>query len=184
MQKFGNPLCGYLDDLRLFFCFVMVVYESIVCSEQLNWALFFRKILQVLQIIQFSRIFCLFEMIFQQKKKNLDNCILFKSFHPPALNALCFLLEHQWMFEPFLIVVFESLSCPQCEKMDLKIIQSLLERVQICKKSLKTEESAGPGRLFWRFLGSFTAQDKQGTHEQPSQNKKTVVDHPGNHTQY
>ncbi len=34
------------------------------------------------------------------------------------------------MFEPFLIVVFESLSCPQCEKMDLKIIQSLLERVQ------------------------------------------------------
>ncbi len=32
----------------------------------------------------------------------------------------CFLLEHQWMFEPFLIVVFESLNCPQCEKMDLK----------------------------------------------------------------
>ncbi len=31
------------------------------------------------------------------------------------------------MFEPFLIVVFESLSCAQCEKMDLKIIQSLLE---------------------------------------------------------
>ncbi len=26
------------------------------------------------------------------------------------------------MFEPFLIVVFESLNCPQCEKMDLKII--------------------------------------------------------------
>ncbi len=24
------------------------------------------------------------------------------------------------MFEPFLIVVFESLNCPQCEKMDLK----------------------------------------------------------------
>ncbi len=37
------------------------------------------------------------------------------------------------MFEPFLIVVFESINCPQCEKMDLKIIQSLLERVQICK---------------------------------------------------
>ncbi len=29
----------------------------------------------------------------------------------------------------FLIFVFESLDCPQCEKMDLKIIQSLLERV-------------------------------------------------------
>ncbi len=24
------------------------------------------------------------------------------------------------MFEPFLIVVFESLNCPQCEKMDVK----------------------------------------------------------------
>jgi len=30
------------------------------------------------------------------------------------------------MFEPFLIVVFKSLNSPQCEKMDLKIIQSLL----------------------------------------------------------
>ncbi len=33
------------------------------------------------------------------------------------------------MFEPFLIVVFESVCCPQCEKMDLKIIQSQLERL-------------------------------------------------------
>ncbi len=31
------------------------------------------------------------------------------------------------MFPPFVIVVNESLSCPQCENMDLKIIQSLLE---------------------------------------------------------
>ncbi len=31
------------------------------------------------------------------------------------------------------IAAYESLSCPQCEKMDLKIIQSLLERVQIHK---------------------------------------------------
>ncbi len=54
-------LCGYLDDLRLFLCFVMVVHESLVCSEQLNWALFFRKILHVLQILQFSSIFCIFE---------------------------------------------------------------------------------------------------------------------------
>ncbi len=30
----------------------------------------------------------------------------------------------------------------------------------------------------------WTAQDKQGTHEQLSQNIKTVVDHPGNDTQY
>ncbi len=49
------------------------------------------------------------------------------------------------MFEPLLIVVFEYLSCHQCEIMDLKIIQSLLERVQICWKA---EESAGPGRFY------------------------------------
>ncbi len=62
-----------------------------------------------------------------------------QKFSPPALNASCVLLEHQWMFEPFLIVVFESLNCPQCEKMDLKIIQSLLERVQICKNAGKLQ---------------------------------------------
>ncbi len=49
------------------------------------------------------------------------------------------------MFEPFLIVVFESINCPQCEKMDLKIIQSLLERVQICQKCWKTAESTERG---------------------------------------
>ncbi len=43
------------------------------------------------------------------------------------------------MFEPFLKVVFESINCPQCEKMDLKIIQSLLERVQICKNAGKLQ---------------------------------------------
>ncbi len=50
--------------------------------------------------------------------------------------------------DSLLIVVFESLNCPQCEKMDLKIIQSLLERVQICRRCWKTEESAGPGGFF------------------------------------
>ncbi len=49
------------------------------------------------------------------------------------------------MFEPSVIVVFESLSCAQCEKMDLKIIQSLLERVKICRRCCKTEESAEHG---------------------------------------
>ncbi len=52
------------------------------------------------------------------------------------------------MFEPFLIVVFESLNCPQCEKMDLKIIQSLLERVKICRRCWKTEGSAGCAGFF------------------------------------
>ncbi len=31
-----NTVCGYLDDPRLFVCFVMVAHESLVCSEQLN----------------------------------------------------------------------------------------------------------------------------------------------------
>ncbi len=98
------------------------------------------------------------------------------------------LLMHRVSFwsisEPYLIVVFESLSCPQYEKMDLKIIQSLLERVQICRRCWKTEESAGHGGIFWRTVLSLTVQNKQGTHEQPSLNKRTLVDHPGNHTQY
>ncbi len=38
------------------------------------------------------------------------------------------------MFESSVLVAYESFSCPRCEKMDLKIIQSLLERVQIHKK--------------------------------------------------
>ncbi len=52
------------------------------------------------------------------------------------------------MFPPFAIVVHESLNSPQCEKMDLKIIQSLLERVQICRKCWKTKECAGAGGFF------------------------------------
>ncbi len=93
-----------------------------------------------------ASIFCCFrravnkwKKIYISTKKKLEIFILFKSFQQPALNASCVLLEHQWMFEPFLIVVFESLNCPQCEKMDLKIIQSLLERVQICKNAGKLQ---------------------------------------------
>ncbi len=66
-------------------------------------------------------------MIFCQNKKNIYIFILFKSFHAPALNA--------WFFESSVIVANESLSCPRCEKMDLKIIQLLLERVQIHKNA-------------------------------------------------
>ncbi len=36
------------------------------------------------------------------------------------------------MFPPFVIAVYESPNWAQCEKLDLKIIQSLLERVHIC----------------------------------------------------
>ncbi len=41
----------------VFFCLVIVVHESLVCSEQLNSLLFFRKILQLPQILWFSSIF-------------------------------------------------------------------------------------------------------------------------------
>ncbi len=43
------------------------------------------------------------------------------------------------MFEASVIDAYESLSCPQCEKIDLKIIQSLLERVQIHKNAEKPQ---------------------------------------------
>ncbi len=51
------------------------------------------------------------------------------------------------MFLPFVIVVYESLSCPQCENMDLKIIQSLLE-------GFKYAEDAGKPRMcrVWRIF--------------------------------
>ncbi len=65
------------------------------------------------------------------------------------------------MFEPFLIVVFESLDCPQCEKMDLKIIQS------VCWKGFKYVKDAGKLKnqqdmedFFWRTVLSLTIQDK------------------------
>ncbi len=41
----------------MFFCLVIVVHESLVCPEQLNCLLFFRKIIQVPQILWFSSIF-------------------------------------------------------------------------------------------------------------------------------
>ncbi len=48
--------------------------------------------------------------------------------------------------------------------------QSLLERVK--KWCWNTEEYAGNGGNFWRTVLSLTVQNKQGTHEQTSQNKK------------
>ncbi len=56
-----NTMCHFLDDPQLFLCFVIVVHESIVDPEQLNCLLFFRKILQLLHILWFSSIFCIFE---------------------------------------------------------------------------------------------------------------------------
>ncbi len=50
-----------------FFCLVIVVHESLVCPEQLNWLLFFRKkILQIPQTLWCSRFFFLYLNPFQQ----------------------------------------------------------------------------------------------------------------------
>ncbi len=62
VQKFTPPwfliLCCSLNDPQLcVFCLVIVVHESLVCPEQLNCLLFFRKILQLPQILWFSSIF-------------------------------------------------------------------------------------------------------------------------------
>ncbi len=40
----------------------------------------------------------------------------------------------------------ESLSCPRCEKLDLKIIQSMLERVQ-----LQIHKNAGKPKNLWEL---------------------------------
>ncbi len=58
------------------------------------------------------------------------------------------------MFESSVIVAYEFLSCPQCEKMDLKIIQSL-ETVQIHK-------NAGKPKNLWE-LKDFSKEQFNGS---------------------
>ncbi len=67
-----NTVWGYLDDPRLFFCFVLVVHESLVCSEQLNWALFFR------QIPTFCR-FCSFPAFLHIWTLSSSDCMILRS---------------------------------------------------------------------------------------------------------
>ncbi len=52
------------------------------------------------------------------------------------------------MFPPFVIAVYESFNYPQCENMDLIIIQSLLERVKVCRRCWKNKECAEAGGFF------------------------------------
>ncbi len=59
--------------------------------------------------------------------------------------------------------------------MDLKIIQSLLESVQIHKNAGKPKNLRDLKDFSRRTAGSLTVQDKQGTHEQLSLNKKTQL---------
>ncbi len=64
------------------------------------------------------------------------------------------------MFEPSVIVIYESLSHPQCEKMDLKIIQSLLERVQIHKNAGTKEFVEAEGFLFLKNNRQFNGSEQ------------------------
>ncbi len=82
------------------------------------------------------------------------------------------------MFQPFLIVVFESLNCPPCENMDLKITRSLLESVQICKGCWETEDYAGQGRFFLKKSAQFNCSEQTGDSWTTITKQKTVVDHP------
>ncbi len=68
------------------------------------------------------------------------------------------------MFESSGIDAYESLGCPRCENMDLKIIQSLLERVQIHK-------NAGKPKNLWE-LKYFS--DEQQTVELFRTNKRLM----------
>ncbi len=66
--------------IHVSFCFVFCflwLFMFLVCSEQLNWSLFFRKILHVLQILQFYSIFWVFEPFPAVTEWFLD-----PSFHP------------------------------------------------------------------------------------------------------
>jgi len=80
------------------------------------------------------------------------------------------------VFEPFLIVVFESPNCPQCENMDLKILQSLLARVQICKRCWKICRTC---RTFLKDVGQFNSSVKTNKGLRNNHNKE-VMGHPGN----
>ncbi len=50
------------------------------------------------------------------------------------MHCVAFLSKSK--FSPFIIVMHESLNCPQCKKMDFKIIQ-------LCWKGFKYAEDAG-----------------------------------------
>ena len=87
------------------------------------------------------------------------------------------------MFESFLIIVFESLNCPQYEKMDLKIIQSLLERVQICKDAGKLK-NLQELMIFLKNSSQFNCSEQTRDSCTTITKQKDSRGSSGNHTQY
>ncbi len=158
----------YSPQKKIIVEFIKMTLCNILNTECLSWTvkllLFFRKILQVPQILWFSSIFVYLNpfyystfkrsLMLQKEKPCIksrggtfeQNGDVYISLILPKYHIFSFStafstsfstepppMEHQWAFEPSVIVAYESLGYPQCEKMDLKIIQSLLERVQIHK---------------------------------------------------
>ncbi len=86
-------MCGYLDELRLFLYFVMVVHESLVCSEQLNFSfpasfVYFEPFPAV-TVWFFIQTDCFPE---DKLSKIYLNLQIQKVFTPPPS------VEHQWIF--------------------------------------------------------------------------------------
>ncbi len=95
-------------------------YTTITKDENIYWCLRRQhnalraggcKLLNRMMMCKFFS-FCLTIIFFhlvldfrRQNKYNLPWSSNLKSLHPPALNALCVLLEHQYMFSPFVIVM-------------------------------------------------------------------------------
>ncbi len=76
--------------------------------------------------------------IYFNKRKKLEIFILFKSFHPRLLMHRVFLWSISECLNLF-IVVFESINCPQCEKMDLKNHTVTAGKGSICKNAGKLQ---------------------------------------------
>ncbi len=153
-----NPFQQWLYDFEIHF-FTLRTTEGLICnySTRFKRSRMLQKkkrcIKSFFLIFPKYHIFSSFSTALQKLQKTFkcfpeDKIIQFtlifkfKKFSPLALNAWFCLLEHLWVFEPSVIVAYESLSHPQCEKMDLKILQSLLERVQIGCVSLVLESEA------------------------------------------
>ncbi len=142
----------------------------------LNWMEMCKFFLFCLNIIFFHLVLpfrsykrCMFPR--RQNKLNWPWSSNSKSFHAPALNAWFFLLEHQWVFEPSVIVVYESLSVKRCISKSYSHCWKGFKYA----KMLENQRICGSWRIFLKNSSSLTVQDKQGTHEQLSLNAHTQL---------
>ncbi len=100
------------------------------------------KLLNRMMMCKF--LFCLTIIFFhlvldfrRQNKYNLPWSSNLKSLHPPSLNALCGLLEHQYMFSPFVIVM---------PSIVLSVKRWISKSYSQCWKGFKYAEDAGKAK--------------------------------------